>query len=334
MVIFLLEFIVMISRKRFLISGGASSTTTSSTTTTETPTTTVEVPEEEFSGFSEDTELDTEYEGLKTEIEYYKDLNTVFVPVQATTTTTTTSVVTTTAAVTTLLATTAAPVMSTMQGARNLEEEDPRRAIEEQILMEINKAVKRVTEASIKEEEEREPVFGETETKLRTAYTNVVQTVEGASFTEIVAMMVGLAFLIFYLDKFIRVAFRYSVKKNYQYFVRHMNYEDEGDNMEKVKRWFWWTAEGILERIWIPMWWQSGRIRQTVLDGLVANDVEEIVAAENNRIADRNNNIIKNQGQDQPAILQLRREQHWDPPTGTRRFGEFFNETEEQRKKR
>jgi len=82
------------------------------------------------------------------------------------------------------------------------------------------------------------------------------------------------------------------------------------------------------------MWWQSGRIRQTVLDGLVANDVEEIVAAENNRIADRNNNIIKNQGQDQPAILQLRREQHWDPPTGTRRFGEFFNETEEQRKKR
>jgi len=193
--------------------------------------------------------------------------------------------------------------------------------------------VKRVTEASIKEEE-REPVFGETETKLRTAYTNVVQTVEGASFTEIVAMMVGLAFLIFYLDKFIRVAFRYSVKKNYQYFVRHMNYEDEGDNMEKAKRWFWWTAEGILERIWVPMWWQSGRIRQTVLNGLVANDVEEIVAAENNKIADRNNNIIKNQGQDQPAILQLRREQHWDPPAGTRRFGEFFNETEEQRKKR
>jgi len=320
----------MISRKRFLISGGVSSTTTSSTTTTETPTTTVEVPEEEFSGFSEDTELDTEYEGLKAETEYYEDLNTVFVPVQATTTTTTTSVVT---AVTTLLATTAAPVMSTMQGARNLEEEDPRRAIEEQILMEINKAVKRVTEASIKEEE-REPVFGETETKLRTAYTNVVQTVEGASFTEIVAMMVGLAFLIFYLDKFIRVAFRYSVKKNYQYFVRHMNYEDEGDNMEKAKRWFWWTAEGILERIWVPMWWQSGRIRQTVLNGLVANDVEEIVAAENNKIADRNNNIIKNQGQDQPAILQLRREQHWDPPAGTRRFGEFFNETEEQRKKR
>ena len=65
------------------------------------------------------------------------------------------------------------------------------------------------------------------------------------------------------------------------------------------------------------MWWQSGRIRQTVLNGLVANDVEEIVAAENNKIADRNNNIIKNQGQDQPASLQLRREQHWDPPAGT-----------------
>lgn len=265
-------------------------TTTASTTTVEPSTTTVATTTFEPTATTVAT---TTFEPTTTvgssdwpfEIEtttQVGELTTVFVPVN---TTTTSTVVTTT---------TTSPVLTTMpSSAGNTTEMDPRRAILEEILSEVNKRVKE-SEENIKVNEPDTSVFGEPGSEVKEIVNNMVQKVEGASFAEIVTLVVSIIVIIYYLDRLIKCGFRYSVKKNFQYLQLQL----EGQETNKWARRFWSITEDVLERIWVPMWWQSTGIRHQVLIDCLDQDIERMrqsTANDLNRVGVRRIKTISEQ---------------------------------------
>lgn len=246
-----------------------------------------EYGDEELDDPTGSLEADLESEEFEFVLAELDNLTDVTIPASttiATTTTvatTTTTVATTTAAATTLLTTVAAPVLFASGGhntSNNMIEDDQKKDIINEIIQEMNKAVK-AANAKLDREEEvvaeaaGGAIFGDTEAKLKDAYSGMAATVERASFAEIVALVIMILVILYYADRFVKMAFRYSVQKNYQYLGR----DDHGSRKGVV--WFWWIVEELLERIWIPMWFQAGDIRAEVLGRLIGTDVERLMEA-------------------------------------------------------
>lgn len=284
-------FIVMPSfRNRERKKKLTSTTTTTTTTTTTVESTTQVVPTTTTTTVPTTTVELTTFEIPTTTVEFREflseelELTTVFVPVFETTETTTTTSATTTseattsvastaAAVTTLLTTTLAPLLSTMSNDTVLIEEDPVKAIQMEVLLKLNKAVEEWNRKM--ERKEEEPLFGMVEKKVQETTEEVVEAVERASFGEVLALVIATIIMLYYLDKILKFCFRYSVKKNFQYLENGI---DGDDWRNKTKMWMWWILEEVLEKIWIPLWFQGKDIRRRTLVECVEGDLESLQA--------------------------------------------------------
>jgi len=143
--------------------------------------------------------------------------------------------------------------------------EDPKIAIQEEILRMVNEAIKK-SEVGGKEKEvevEEELLFGSVEKAFNGAKDNFVRSVEQASFGEIITLIFAAGVILFFLDKFIKKCYRRAVISHFWYFNRESFRQlDDG---ERRKRWFWYWTEAVLEKVWPPMWFQAKDIRKTAL---------------------------------------------------------------------